>query len=221
MLDQVWSFVESLKAFWVEFSAMIPRVAGALFLLILGWIVARVVRKVVIKVLRTVRLDIAAEKTGVDDALMQGGVQYTAVTILGSLTYWFIMVTVTLAVLNSFGLQSALEMFNKIVAYVPRLIVGVLVLMFGALFAKFVQGVASTYLNNIGIQGAHVFSTIAQWAVLVFVGSVALDQLAIGGQILASGFQIAFGALCLALALAFGLGGKEWAAHILEKIWKK
>jgi hypothetical protein len=210
-----------LKAFWVEFSALLPRLTGALILLILGWIVARVVRKMLIKILKFIRLDVAAEKTGVDDVLIQGGIHFTTVTILANLAYWFIILTVTLAVLNSFGLQSALEMFNKIVAYVPRLIVGVLVLMFGALFAKFVQGVASTYLNNIGIQGAQIFSTIAQWAVLIFIGSVALDQLAIGGQILASGFQIAFGALCFALALAFGLGGREWAAHILEKMWKK
>jgi hypothetical protein len=72
-----------------------------------------------------------------------------------------------------------------------------------------------------GISGSQVMSTIAQWAILLFVVSMALEQVSIGGQVLVSAFQIAFGALCLALALAFGLGGKEWAAHILERMWKK
>jgi hypothetical protein len=86
---------------------------------------------------------------------------------------------------------------------------------------KAVRTVSFAYLNNIGIEGAALISAVAQWAILIFVMSLALEQLSIGGQILISAFQIGFGALCLALALAFGLGGREWAAHILEKKWKK
>jgi hypothetical protein len=100
-------------------------------------------------------------------------------------------------------------------------LVAVLVLIFGTMFAKFFKGISVAYLSNIGIGGAEIISSIGQYAVLVFVISVALEQLSIGGAILVSAFQISFGALCLALALAFGLGGREWAAHILEKLWKR
>jgi hypothetical protein len=99
--------------------------------------------------------------------------------------------------------------------------VALLLLVFGSLFARFVRGVSSAYLNNIGLEGSELLSGVAQWAILLFAVSAALEQLAIGGQVLVSAFQISFGALCLALALAFGLGGKEWAARILEKMWRK
>jgi len=89
------------------------------------------------------------------------------------------------------------------------------------MFAKFVQGVTYTYLSNIKIDGAELISIMARYAILLFVMSMALEQLAIGGQILVSAFQIAFGALCLALALAFGLGGRDRAAKILDNMWKK
>ncbi len=221
MPEQLRAFLDSLETFWRNLSVFLPQMVGSFVLLILGWLVAKLLRKLALKFLKFVRLDVAAEKSGVDDFLVKGGVPYTTTTIVANLIYWFILFTVMLALLNSLGLQSAADLFNRIILYIPNVIVAVLVLMFGALFARFIKGVTFTYLSNIGITGAEVMSTIAQWAILVFVFSVALEQLDIGGQILVSAFQIAFGALCLALALAFGLGGKEWAAHILEKLWKK
>jgi hypothetical protein len=163
---------------------------------------------------------VLAEKAGVEDFLLQGGVRYTTVTLIANMLYWFILFAFVLAVLSSIGLTTAADLFGKMLLYLPNVIVALLVLVFGTVLAKFIQGVTFTYLNNMGIAGAQIMSAIAHWAVLLFVVSAALEQLAIAGQILVSAFQIAFGALCLALALAFGLGGREWAAHILEKLWK-
>jgi hypothetical protein len=143
------------------------------------------------------------------------------VTLIANMLYWFILFTFTLAVISSMGLTTAADLFNKMLLYVPNVIVALLLLVFGTVFAKFIQGVSYTYLNNMGIAGAQIMSTIAQWAILLFVVSTALEQVSFGGQVLVSGFEIAFGALCLALALAFGLGGREWAAHILEKMWEQ
>jgi hypothetical protein len=213
--------LESLKLFWYQLGEVLPRLIAGLLLLTLGWLVAKVIRKSLVRLLKLVRLDVAAEKVGVEDFLLKGNVQYTAVSILANLGYWFILFAVMLAVMNTFGMAAAAELFNKIIFFIPNVIIAVLVLIFGALFAKFVRGVSFTYLSNIGVTGAEFVSNLAQWAMLVFVASVALEQLSIGGQILVSAFQIAFGALCLALALAFGLGGREWAAHVLEKLWKK
>ncbi len=220
MSEQMNLTLESLNTFWSQFVLFLPQLVVAALLLIVGWLVAKLLRKVMIKLLKLLRLDVAAEKAGVEDFLLQGGVQYTTITILANLIYWFIMFAVSLAVLNSLGLPAAAELFNRIILYIPNIIVAVLVLIFGTLFAKLIRGVTFTYLSNVGIAGAEFVSHVAQWALLIFVVSVALEQLAIGGQVLVSAFQIAFGALCLALALAFGLGGREWAAHILEKLWK-
>jgi len=100
-------------------------------------------------------------------------------------------------------------------------VVAVLVLMFGAFFARIVRSISFTYLSNIGISGADTIGHIAQWAILLFALSIALDQLSIGGQLLLSAFQIGFGAICLAFAIAFGLGGKEWAGQMISRLMKK
>jgi len=144
-------------------------------------------------------------------------VKLTMVGILSNLSYWIVMLTVVLAVMNSLGLDAAADLFNKVILYLPNVVVAVLVLIFGAQFARLIQGLSYTYLSNIGIGGARLMSLITQYALLFFVVSVALEQLEIGGQVLVSAFQIAFGALCLALALAFGLGGRDWANGVINR----
>lgn len=220
-MGQLEPFIESIRTFWLQFIDVLPRIAAAFLLLTIGWLLARLIRKATIRVLKLLRVDLLAEKTGVEDFLLQGGVRYTAVTLIANMLYWFILFTFVLAILSSMGLTSAADLFSKMLLYIPNVLVALLLLVFGTVFAKFIQGVTFTYLSNIGISGAEIMSTIAQWAVVLFVVSAALEQLSIGGQILVSAFQIAFGAFCLALALAFGLGGREWAAHILERMWKK
>jgi len=216
-MNDVTLVLESLEKAWTQLVSYLPRIVGAVVMLVLGWAVAKFIRRLAIRILRLLRVDVLAERSGVEDFLVQGGVQLTAVTILANLLYWLIILTVVLAALIVLGLPAAAELFNRIILYIPNVIVAALVLMFGSLFARLVKGAVYAYINNVGVEGAAAVSAAAYWAVLVFVVSIALEQLSIGGQILISAFQIAFGALCLALALAFGLGGREWAAKILER----
>jgi hypothetical protein len=220
-MNQINVVLESLKTFWTGFGDFLPQLTAALLLLIVGWLIAKLIRKAFVRVLRLLRVDVAAEKSGIENFLLRGGVQFTTVTILGSLVYWLTLFMVLFAALNILGLQAAADVFNKILLYIPNVIVAIVVLIFGTMFAKFIQGISLTYLSNVGFEGAQLVSYLAQYAIVIFVVSIALEQLALGGQVPVSAFQIAFGGLCLALALAFGLGGREWAARILEKMWKK
>lgn len=220
-MDSFWSVFEPLQNFWHQLSVVFPKVLAAGLLVIIGGFIAKYLRKLAIRLLRIVRLDVAAEKAGLEDFLIRGGVKFTTVTLLGNMVYWLIIFIVLLGSLNILGLEVAADLFNKIILYIPNVLIAMIVLIFGMMFAKFVETVTFTYLSNVKIEGAELISIMARYAILLFVMSMALEQLAIGGQILISAFQIAFGALCLALALAFGLGGRDRAAKILENLWKK
>ena len=182
---------------------------------------ARLARRLAIRLLRFLKVDVLAEQAGMEDVLMRGDVRYTTVTILANLLYWFVLFASTLAALNVLGLRAADDLFERIVLYVPNVFVALVVLIFGTVFARFVKVASFTYLSNVGVEGAEIISAVAQIAVVIFVVSVALEQLAIGTQVLVSAFQIVFGAACLALALAFGLGGRDAAARMLERLIKR
>jgi hypothetical protein len=220
MPEQIRTAFESLKIFWEQLLQFIPQLVVGIFLMLIGWALAKVLRKGMIKLLRLVRLDIAAEKAGIEDFLLKGGAQYSSVNVVANLIYWFLMFALTMAVLHSLGLDMAKELFNRLLLYIPNVIAAILVLIFGTLLAKLARGTTLTYLTNVRVSGAEFISSVVYWAIVLLVVSIALQQLSLGGQILISAFEIAFGGLCLALALAFGLAGKEWATQILEKLWR-
>lgn len=221
MLEQIQLLTESFREFSFELWAFLPRLIVAVVLLLLGWLLAKGLRKLAIRALRMARVDEAAEKAGFDDFLVQGGVRHTTVTLLADSLYWLLTLGVTLAVLGSLGLHTATDLLTRAVGYIPNVIAVVIVLIFGSLFAQFARTATYAYLSNLGVTSARMISGLTRAAVIVFLVAISLEQLAIGGQVLVSAFQIAFGALCFGVALAFGLGGRDTAARILEGWLKK
>lgn len=214
------SLIESLRVTWAQVQLFLPKLLGGLVLLTAGWLVARLVRRLVIRVLRYVKVDAAAERAGIEDFLLRGGVRFTTVTLVGQIVYWGLLLVVVLAVFNVVGVPVPASTIEEVARYLPNVLVAVIIVIFGSLLARFVRGLLQTYLNNIGVEGARPVSLLAQGAILVFVATLALNQLRIGGDVLVSAFQLAFGGFCLALALAFGLGGRDWAARFLDRTWK-
>lgn len=212
--------LDALRLTWTQLQFLSPRLLSAMLLLIFGWLIARVARKALIKLLRLIRLESAAERAGIEGFLMRGGVPFTTVTLIGQAVYWVLMLVVALAVFNVLGLQVSSSLLEQVSGYLPNILVALVIVVFGTMLARFLGGTVEAYLNNVGVQGARGIGFLAQAAMFAFVLTLALRQLRLGGDILLSAFQLAFGGLCLALALAFGLGGREWAVGILHRTWK-
>ena len=221
MQQQLDIFVASLTSFWTQLAAFIPQLLAALVLLFLGWLFANLLRTGLVKLLDVLKFDELALKTGIEAFLKQGNIHISLSRLLANLVYWLLILVVIVTVANSLGLHAVAELFNRVVLYLPNIIVAILVLVFGILIARFINRLVFAYLNNIGVEGALTISTFSEYAVIVFVVFMALEQLQIGTQLLTAAFQIAFGAVGLALAIAFGLGGRDWAAGIIKKISDK
>lgn len=211
-------FVSSFRTFWHQFAEFMPKLIAALLLLFLGWLLAKVVRTATNHFLKLIHFDSIAEKSGIEAFFRHGGFNISLSRMLAELAYWLILMIVVVTVSNSLGLQMVADLFNKVVLYIPNIIVAILVLVFGTLLARLVNRLVFAYLNNMGVEGALGISTLAEYAIQIFVVFVALEQLQIGTALLTAAFQIGFGAVCLALALAFGLGGKDWAAGVIERL---
>ena len=221
MKEQVQIFFESSQQFLNEIAVALPKIIGALLILLIGWIVAKLLKKAVIKLLHLVRLQSLSEKVGIEKFLKEGGLQKTAVDLIGSLLYWLIMLTVILAIFNSLQLTSAQELFNSIILFIPNIIVAVIILLFGLYAARFMANVLSSSLKNMNDKSAELIEKIAYFAIVVFTVFLVLGQLKIARDIITNAFILVFGAICLAFGLAFGIGGKDFAADILRNIKTK
>lgn len=220
-MPETASLLASLQRTGAQILEALPDVGVALLLLILGWMAARLVRRLTIRVLRLLRIDDVAERAGLEDFLIQGGVRMTTVTLIASAVYWLMLLAIFVALLDALGVPAGGLLFARLVNYVPNLILAVGILVFGALLARVVGALVSTYLNNVGSRAAEPIGALARFALLAFVLLVAAEQLAIESRVLVSAFQLAFGALCLALALAFGLGGRDWAASVIDRYMRR
>jgi hypothetical protein len=221
MREQFDLILDSLQSSWFQIAAYLPRVLTAILLLLLGWLIARTVQRVVVRLLRLARLEAAAEQTGVDDFLVRGGVRFTVVTLIGEILYWGLLLIFAIAVFNLIGLTMSQESVTRLTSYVPNVMAALVVLIFGSLGARLIRGLVVAYLGNVGVKGSDRIGFLVQGALVAFVVILALEQLRIDVKLLASAFQLAFGGICLALAIAFGLGGRNWAESILERTWSK
>jgi hypothetical protein len=217
MREEFQLALQSLRDSWLQVSAWLPRLLVAFLLLLLGWLVARSVQRGVVRLLRLLRLESAAEHTGVEDFLIRGRVRFTAVTLIGQFFYWTLLLIVTMAAFNVLGVRLGSALVEQFADYVPNLLAALAILVFGALVARFLRGLTETYLSNIGVKTGTGIALLVQAAALAFVVILALEQLGVAVALLVSAFQLAFGGLCLALALAFGLGGRGWAEGILAR----
>lgn len=217
MQQQIEIFVNSLNTFWMKLASFVPQLLAALLLLFVGWIVAKLMRAGFRQFLRVMHFDRLAEKSGIEAFLKYGEMEVSLSNLLAELVYWLVILVVVILVSDSFGLARVTELFNKVVLYIPHIIIAIIVLVFGTLLARAVNRMVFAYLKNIGVDGALTISTVTEYAIQLFVVFVALEQLGIGTQMLAMAFAITFGAVSLALALAFGLGGKEWAAGVIDR----
>jgi hypothetical protein len=220
MKEQLNLFLEGSQQFLNQVAVSLPRIIGALLLLIIGWIIAKLIKKLVVKGLKAIKIPYLTEKAGIDKFLKEGGINVTAIDVIGTLIYWIIMLVVILATLNSINLTSASTLFNQIMLFIPNIVVALLVLIIGIYLAKFVSQIVSTSLTSMKSVGSETISKIAYYTIIVLTVFIILSQLNIASEIVTSAFVILFGAICLALALAFGIGGREWASDIIKKYFK-
>lgn len=213
--------LEPVRAFLFQIGAFIPRLLLAVAVVIVGWLVAKVVRFAVIRALRAINFHVLTERAGIDKFLRQGGMAADANAVFGMLAYWLVILSALLIAFNGLGLTYITDLLGRVVWFVPSVIVALLILAFGAYFARFVGEAVTGYGRGAGLQDAALLGKLAQYAILAFVVLIALDHLKVGGDIIRESFLVILGGVVFALALAFGLAGKDWAAERIEHWWPR
>jgi mechanosensitive ion channel-like protein len=212
-------FLDPVHSFLAQATEIFPKVLLGILILVFGWLIAKLIRFAVVKALRAINFNVLTEKAGLDTFLKQGGGETDTTGILGLLVYWLIILTALLIASNSVGLAAVTELIGKVVLFVPRVIVAVIILAFGAYFARFIGMTVTAYCKNLDMPDAALLGRLAMYAIVIFVAMIAIDHLGLG-DIIRQTFLIILIGVALALALAFGLGGQKRAADFLDR-WSR
>jgi len=211
----------SFAEIWFKFIDLIPGIIGAIIVFIVGLFIAEALGRLVAKVLKKVYLDKALEATGLKKGLEKIGFKIEISKALGLLITWFLYAVFLVAAADILGLNQISEFLQAVVLFIPNVIIAVAILVVGIIISNFVYTLVKETSIAAKISVADFLANVAKWAILVFTFMAALIQLRVATQliqILFTGFVFMFS---LAGGIAFGLGGKEKAKELIEKLTQK
>lgn len=217
-MDPKELFLEPLRATGEKIIALLPALLGALLILLLGWFLAKILKAALVRILVAVRLEKFSARSGLSKFLSRGDIKHSLADVLGTVFFWIVLlffIDLAADVLKFTLLQN---LINSIISFIPRLVVAVLIIVVGVLLSSFFKGLVRVTASSYALARSELLGTIAQYLTIFFTLAVALEQLGVATNILVYSVLIVIAALAFGFALAFGLGSKEVAGKIVNKI---
>jgi hypothetical protein len=217
-MDDTWAqiLVTAFREVSLRVAAVAPRLLAALTLVVLGGVLAAVVRSLTIRVLRAADADARSARMGLTPALARAGIRRAPSELVGQLAFWLLFLMGLLMGIEALEIPATEGLAAVAGRFLPNLLVAVLVLLIGWLVAQFLSQTVLIFVVNAQVSGGPVIAAGVRWLVLAFAGGVALTQLGIAREMVLLVFGIVLGGVVLALALAFGLGARDLARQALE-----
>lgn len=222
-------YLEPAKLILSRIGDIFIKIAVVLIVLLIGWIIAKVIKGLVIKLLKAVKIDDLSQKINLNAMLSKGGISVSVSDLVGVICYWIIMLVTLFVGMNTAGLSQAAELLEKVILYIPNTIAAIFVLLLGMFAATLLSNIVKAASANAGVEQGPLFGKIIQIAVVIFATAIALEQLNIATLTIHSTISIiiavVLGSVGLGFALAFGLGCKDLVgksvAEFLDKIKSK
>src|SRR5579872_1870244 len=207
---------QALHDLKVAFAHYLPRLIVMLILVLVGWAIAYAVRIILRSILRFAHFDRLSENAGAAQLLTKAALP-SATEVVSRFVFWIVFLGFVLLVVNVLGILGLQEQVGKFFFFLPRLFVALFILFVGLLAATFFARAALLAAVNANVPSPKVLSLAVRSIIIVFVLSISFEELGIAAQTMLVAFGIAFGALMLGLAIAFGIGGRDMAQRFLER----
>ena len=200
-------------AFAALFSAL-PSILGAAIVLVIGWIVAGWIGGLLARGLRMIHFDDLADRSGVTTFLERSEIRADPAAVIGGLVKWYVRLVFVLMAANAVGLTAVATVANQIIAFIPNLVVALLILGAFSWLAQLTRGIVRGALGGTGMPSADTIGTLAYVTVFAFGVVAAADQIGVAETLVNTLFIGVVAAIALAFGLAFGLGGRDEASQI-------
>jgi hypothetical protein len=212
------------EAFWIDIinqiqsslSVLLPAILGALLLLLVGWLVARLSQAVLARLLRKLGLDRLAERTGIAQGLITVGAGRNLSNLIARTTYWLVLIFFILLAIGTLGLTEVVtSALNSFFAFLPRLVAATVIFLVCAFIARIVGDAITALTMQSNISSGRVMGQAVRYSILVVVVILSLDELGVQTNILTTIIIATVAAGALGLALAFGLGNRQLVHNIM------
>ncbi len=214
-----FNVLQSLQTAFTTLVSYLPQILGALLVLVIGWIVAKILKMVITKLLRKARLDdrLAHGKGG--EYVARVSPQGSPAALVGTVVYAVIMLFVVISAVSTLGIPALTGFMNLALSYLPNVIAALGIFLVAAAVAAAVGGLVHRTMGD--TPTGRVARTAAPALVMAIAVFMVLNQLGIAPVIVTTTYIALIGAIALGAALAFGLGGREAAAELINSGYRK
>ncbi len=212
-------FLGVLQSFWLGLYSFLPSVILAIVLFIIGVVIAGFVGKAIAHVINLTKVNALLDRTALKEMVNKAGFHLNIGGLVGWLIKWLLILAFLVGALNLLGLSDVNVFLQQIVLfYMPRVIVAVLIVVVGSVLAEVAAKAVTGSAKVANVSSANLAGSIAKWAIWITTILFGLNQLGIGAELIQTLWMGIVVALALAIGLAFGLGGKEHASKVLDKV---
>lgn len=218
--DTTSEFADRLQSSFAQiFGQVVPALLGAAIIIFAGYILAKVLQRGAERALRKIGLNRMLERGGVTQAVERSGTHVNPTRVLGNLVFWFVMFAVVLLAANALGLDTLANVMQTLVQYIPAVIAALVIILVGIVLGGFVEGFIAASAG--AVHGGRSLARLGRASVVLLSVFMALQELGIATEIVTTAFAILFGAVALAMALAFGLGNRDLAGEITREWYER
>ena len=213
--------LESLTAMWLEITKIFPSIVGAFIVLIFGWLMAKIVVKIIKKALKLAQVHKLDDMLNEIEIIEGKKMNFDIIKIISGFVKWLIYIMTLIMVSDILDLQIISEKISEFLSLIPQLFVALVIFMIGLLFANFVKkGLKSTF-ESMDMSGGKMISQIVFFILIIFISITALNQAGVDTEIITSNLNMILAAFLLAFALAFGLGAREVVGDLLKTFYTR
>lgn len=215
------ALMASLAGALAMFFGAIPKVLGFIVILVVGWLIASLIAKAVVALLRAVNFNALADRSGFTEFVRKSGTGTDASGMIGGISKWFVRLIALVVAFDALGLPAVSEVLQQLLLWLPNLVVALVALVIGGIAASALSRLVRGAAAEGGLGNPDLLARIASVAVWAFAIVVAVNQIGVATTLVHTLFTATIGAVALALGLAFGLGARDTAGEIVRNWYLK
>lgn len=204
-----------------SFVAVIPNLVGALAILIIGYIIAKVVARLIRRLLVSIGADHLADRLNEIDLVHRSKVKFVPSVVLAKVVYYFLLLVFIIAATDVLNMKVISELMGNILNYVPVVISALAVLLIGLLVSDFLKGIVKTSCDSLGIPAAGLIANIVFYFLLLNVLMIALSQAQIDTGFIQDNLSIILAGIMLAFAIGYGFASRSIVANFLASFYNR
>lgn len=218
-MNELWreAMIDGIQQTTKRAALFLPNLFAMMTLLVIGLLAGIIAKVFLVRVLGVFRFDPLCDRWGLNQALMRAGLKQTCSQLAGRLVFWVLFLLFAFMGVDALNLPAAASLTTIALRFLPQVLTALVLFWAGWLLANFLAQGSLVAAVNAQIKGARLIANLVRWGVLIFTVATVLTQLGIAKEIVVAAFSITFGGVILALALAFGLGGRDLAKELLER----